>query len=232
VGQRQVEVADVFGLDHAGRGDHVEHCPVVAVADHAALRRAGGAGGVDEGADVLRGDRGVALVPDRGVDAGALRGQVLGRERVRVGAGHQHDLLQVRQLRAHLLHLRQLFGVLDDHHLGVGVVEHVAALLGGVGLVDRDHGGADRERREVEVGPLGAGVAEDRDPVALGDAELGQAQRQRPHDLQDLGEAAADPLLAVLVADGRAVAVELGGPLQQVRQRLGIGPPTLHLGGV
>ena len=63
VGERQVEVADVFALDDAGLVDHVQHRAVVAVADDAALRRAGGAGGVDEGADVGRGDRRVERLP-------------------------------------------------------------------------------------------------------------------------------------------------------------------------
>ena len=34
--------------------------------------------------------------------------------------------------------LLQLLVVLDDDHLGVGVLQHVLALLGRVGLVDRD----------------------------------------------------------------------------------------------
>ena len=63
VRQRQVEVGDVVVLDHAGLVDHVEHRPVVAVGDDAALRRPGRARGVDEGADVLRGDGAPALLP-------------------------------------------------------------------------------------------------------------------------------------------------------------------------
>ena len=149
-------------------------------------------------------DRAPALLPVGGVAAGAAGGEVLERDRVLAGAGHPDHLLELRQLVADLADLLQLLVVLDDDDLGVGVLEHVLALLGGVGLVDRDDDGADRERGEVEVGPLGAGVAEDRDLVALLDAEVDQAERERPDRLHDLAEAAVDPALAVLVADRRA----------------------------
>ena len=193
VGEGEVEVGEVFVLDHAGLVDHVEHRPVVAVADDAALRRPGRARGVDEGADVLRGDRLPARLPLGGVAAGAAGGEVVERDRVLAGAGHPHHVLEQRQLVADRADLLQLLVVLDDDDLGVGVLEHVLALLGRVGLVDRDDGGAGRERGEVEVGPLGAGVGEDRDLVALGDAEVDQAEGERADDLADLGEAAARP---------------------------------------
>ena len=53
VGERQVEVDDLVALDLAGLADHVDDRAVVAVREHAALRRAGGAGGVDERERVL-----------------------------------------------------------------------------------------------------------------------------------------------------------------------------------
>ena len=124
-----------------------------------------------------------ARLPLGGVAARAARGQVVHRDRVLAGAGHPHDVLQQRQLVADLADLLHLLVVLDDDDLGVGVLQHVLALLGRVGLVDRHDGGADRERGEVEVGPLGAGVGEDRDLVALGDAEVDQAERERADGL-------------------------------------------------
>ena len=128
VGERQVEVGDVFVLDHAGLVDHVEHRAVVAVADDAALRRAGRAGGVDEGADVVRGDgESQRCSQSRGVDA-----RRLARPGPRIeiassaGADHPHHVLELRQLVADLADLLQLLVVLDDDDLGVGVLEHVA----------------------------------------------------------------------------------------------------------
>ncbi len=208
--------------------DHVEHRAVVRVADDAALRRPGRARGVDEGADVLGGDGGDALVEDGRVDLGALGGQLVGGEDVVGVADHHHHLLELRQPGADLADLLHLFLVLDDADLGVGVLEDVGALLGRVGLVDRHDRGADRERRVVEVGPLGAGVAEDRDAVAFLDAERDQAQGQRFDDLEDLLEAAVDPGVAVLVAHRGVGAVRRRRARQQVRQRLRLGPPPLH----
>ena len=123
----------------------------------------------------------------------AAGGQVLERDRVVAGAGHPHDVLEQRQLVADGADLLHLLVVLDHDDLGVGVLQHVLALLGRVGLVDRHDDGAGRERGEVEVGPLGAGVGEDRDLVALGDAEVDQAERERADGLLHLVEAAVDP---------------------------------------
>ena len=161
--------------------------------------------------------------------AGAAGGEVLERDRVLAGAGHPHHLLEQRQLVADGADLLHLLVVLDHDDLGVGVLQHVLALLGRVGLVDRHDHRAGRERGEIEVGPLGAGVGEDRDLVALGDAEVDQAEGERAHGLQHLVEAAVDPLLALLEAHRRGAAVELGGERQQVRQRGRFGSP-LHAG--
>ena len=175
-------------------------------------------------------DRLPAPLPLGGVAAGAAGGEVVEGDRVVAGAGHPHHVLEQRQLVAHGADLLQLLVVLDDDDLGVGVLEHVLALLGRVGLVDRHDGGADRERGEVEVGPLGAGVGEDRDLVALGDAEVDQAEGELAHRLLDLDEAALDPPLAVLELDRRGAAVHLRGSRQQVRERGRFGSPLLHGG--
>ena len=79
--------------------------------------------------------------------------------------------------------------------LRVGVLEHVLAFVGRVRLVDRNDDGAHAECREVEVGPLGPGVGEDRDLVALLDAELDQAERQTADDVADLAVGLRNPLV-------------------------------------
>ena len=53
MGERKVEVDRLFAFEFGGVVDHVHDRAVVAVRQHAALRRAGGAGGVDEGVGVL-----------------------------------------------------------------------------------------------------------------------------------------------------------------------------------
>ena len=161
--------------------------------------------------------------------SGAPGGQILERDRVVAGAGHPHHLLEQRQLLAHGADLLQLLVVLDDDDLGVGVLQHVLALLGRVGLVDRHDGCARRESGEIEIGPLGPGVGEDRDLVALFDSKVDQAERKRTDHLQHLGKAAACPLAVLLEAHGGMVAIELCRKRQQVRQRDRFGSP-LHPG--
>ena len=55
--------------------------------------------------------------------------ELLHREDVVGVADHHHDVLELRQPGADLADLRELLLVLDDDHLGVGVLEHVGALL-------------------------------------------------------------------------------------------------------
>ena len=123
----------------------------------------------------------------------APRGELLEGDRVLALAGHPDHVLEQRQPVPHRADLLQLFVVLDDDDLGVGVLEHVLALLGRVGLVDRDDGRPGRERGEVGVGPLGPGVGEDRDLVAGRDSEVDQPEREGLDGLADLGEALRRP---------------------------------------
>ena len=166
-------------LEDALLVDHVEHRAVVAVRDHAALRRPRRARRVDEGADVVGGDRAPALLP-LGRPSGPRRARSARPSRSRRRRALHPD--HVLELRAAVPD-RAIFSSCSSSStitaFGVGVLEHVLALLGRVGLVDRDHGRAGAERREVEVGPLGPGVGEDRDLVALLDAEVDQPEGER-----------------------------------------------------
>ena len=114
VRERQEEVGDVLRVDDAHRVDHVEHRAVVAVRDHAALRRSRGARGVDEGADVVGGDRAVALLPGGGVAAGAALGKRREREGIARLAGHPDHVLEHRDPVADPADLVELLVVLDD----------------------------------------------------------------------------------------------------------------------
>ena len=132
--------------------DHVEHRAVVAVRDHAALRRPGGARRVDEGADVVGRRPSCSAPPTRRRSAPAPRAE---RSSIEI-ASSLEPVMRITcssfgQRVAHGADLLELLVVLDDDRVRVGVLEHVLALLGGVGLVDRDDGGAGGERGEVEV---------------------------------------------------------------------------------
>ena len=203
---------------------HVEHRAVVAVRDHAALRRPGGPGRVDEGADVVGADRAVALLPVGLAARGAALGELVERDRVARPAGHPDHVLELRAAIADLADLLQLLVVLDHDRDRVGVLEHVLALLRRVGLVDRDDRGAGGERGEVEVGPLGPGVGEDRDLVALLDPEVHQPERQLADDLADLGVGLRDPVARVVLVDDRALGAVLARRRRkQVGERLRAG---------
>ena len=87
----------------------------------------------------------------------------------------EHDhVLEGRAALAHLVDLGDLCGVLAEHRAHLGMGEDVLALLGRVGLVDRDDGRPGAQRAEVGQRPLRAGAREDRDVVAALDPELGE----------------------------------------------------------
>ena len=97
VGERQVQVDDIALVEDRLLLAHRDHRPVVAVQQHAALRRPGGAGGVDERVRVLgldrrgaRGDLGV-------VAAASALAQVVHADRVGRVADHHDDGLEVRE---------------------------------------------------------------------------------------------------------------------------------------
>ena len=84
VGERQVEVGHLVGVDRARRLRHREDRAVVAVREDAALRRAGRAGGVDEGVGLLgRRPRRRGARPRRGLPRGRGRAGRRARSRRR-----------------------------------------------------------------------------------------------------------------------------------------------------
>jgi hypothetical protein len=140
------------------------------------------------------------------------------------------DVLELGDLAADRPHLLHLLLVLEDQGHRVGVLQHVLDLLRRVRLVDRHHGGADAQRGVIEVGPFRPGIREERDLVALADAEVDQAERQPLDDLADLAVGLRDPLARrILVRDGSELTVQLRGAREQVGDRLGSG---VLLGGV
>ena len=176
VRERQPEQHDVLGL---GRGSLTsstdgDHLVRVAVPDHARLRRAGRARGVDERVEVVLVDRG-----DRAVERAGVGGSVLaaaGREVVQVGEGQ--DVPHPADVGFDLVELGELLLVLDEDADRVGVVERVGAVVRRARRVDRDGDGADEGERVVEEHPLEARRGEDPERVALSRARA-RAGRSR-----------------------------------------------------
>src|SRR5699024_11039528 len=124
---------------------------------HAALRAAGGAGGVDDGADIagphvgdagldlILGDLLIAAVVDEDVDGAAVDAQHTG-QRLLLGGGAvlRDDVLEA---------LAVLLG-LTDGKAGAGVLHDPSALGGRGGRVNRHGDRAGRLDRQVEQRPL------------------------------------------------------------------------------
>jgi hypothetical protein len=171
VGQRQEQQRGGTLVEQLGdRGARVGGVEVeVAMGQHATLRAAGGAGGVDEGREVV-GAGGVPGLLDPGrVDRLAgldqpLQGAVLDLPYV-VDAGHE------RGVRGGLHHA--------GHRAGVG--EDPLDLLGAGRLVDRYGDAAGRPDGEVDQRPLVPGPAHQGHPVAGLDPGRDQPLRQRRH---------------------------------------------------
>jgi hypothetical protein len=66
-------------------------------------------------------------------------------------------------------------------------LEDVLALLGGVGLVDRNDRGARAQRAQVNQRPLRPGAGEDRDVVAALDAQRREPACDLAHGSAELG---------------------------------------------
>ncbi len=164
VGEREVEEQHVVGGAVVGQlALHRDHRVVVAMADHAALRRAGRPRGVDEREDVLLVDRG-----DRLVELGGMRlpvGTSLVLERCEICV--RQDLAQVWQLVTAEFDLGALRLVLADHAHRLGVREDVADVRRGAVRVDADRDRTDMREREVDERPFERRPGEDGERVAL-----------------------------------------------------------------
>ena len=189
--------------------EHRDHLVVVAVADHAGLRRPGRPRGVDVGEEVVLADLGHGTVESVGVRrlrSARPRASSSGRS-----ANASTCCSRGRSARA-LVDLRALLGVLDEHSDRLRVVDHVRAVVRRAVRVDRRPDRADEAEGEVEQAPLEARRGEDREGVALPDPE-----REQP-----VGDV-VDPSRRVGAGDGRPGTVslgEVGGPVGARRVRV------------
>jgi hypothetical protein len=126
---------------------------------------------------------------------------------------------QLGEVRSFLVDLCALDVVLHEDCDGVGVVEHVGAVLGRQGRVDPRADRADRRERPIEEHPLERGAAEDPDGVALSDSGRQQAVRDLVHRARRLGPPDLVPFAVTLDEVRRAVA--RSGATPQLGDRLG-----------
>ena len=145
--------------------------------EHDPLGFAGRAGCVDQRREIpgLDGctpgleERSGVIRPER-LDAGRELAHSRGRRIV-----DEEDFPEVRTAAPDLEQLAKLFGVLRHRDCGARVREDSVHLRGQQGRVDRHQHGAEVLDREVDDVPVGPIAGKERDPVALADAEAGQA---------------------------------------------------------
>ena len=181
--------------------DDARHREVVAVAHHAALRRTGRAGRVEDRVEVLLVDRGERLVERRRV---SLREVDAVRREPREIVVRQ-DVLELRQLLGERLDLRQLLRVLADDPDCLRVLEEIRHVLRGAVRVHRDRDRADLGEREVHERPVEAVLSQDRERVALGHPAREQPVRVRADELVGIVPRDLAPPLAVVLDEVRRV---------------------------
>ena len=177
--ERQVEEHHVAGLCQAML--HLvclrDHRVVVAVADHAGLRRPGCARGVDEREEIVLIDRVRALVER----AGILRRKGATPFAQVSEVGKREDVLEVRA------EFRALFVVLDERADTVRVLDHVLHVVRRAVRVDRRADGAYECQREIEQRPFEIRAREDCEGIAAPDPECQQAVRDLVDGLGGIG---------------------------------------------
>jgi hypothetical protein len=143
-----------------------------------ALREARGARGV------LDVDGVVGVQLDR-VERPAVQAAAGVEQRLPFRAAEQHDGIQLGAARPDLGDHRGVVGGLEPHRRdeqgAARLVEHELKLPGPVRRVDVHQDRADLRGRVLGERPLGAVRRPDPDPVALGDAQLDQAEGERVH---------------------------------------------------
>ena len=185
-------------LELVDRDAELEH--EVAVGEHAALGPPGRAGGVDQRREVERRGRRTPLLE-------LLVGDVLAERREDVDGvvGDRPDVVELVEVGAHLGQPGQVVGTLGDHGPGRGVAQDPLDLLGRGGLVDGDRDRAREPDRVVEQGPLVAGLADQRHPVAGLDASRDQALRHAGDLGQERGRGDVQPAVVGTSGEHRRV---------------------------
>ena len=190
----------------------------VAVREHRALGRAGGAGGVDQQGELRRLGACDQLLPQAGmrdIVGAAQRQKLVERHDQRVAeicqAFHveDEDLGDLRAALAHLYELVELLVVLDEQEARLAVVQDVVDLLGRVGRVDTVGNAAGAHRTHVGVEPFGHRIGQDRHDLAALEAELDQTHACPARALAVVAPRGGAPDAELLLTEGGTAVARL-----------------------
>ena len=208
--ERQPEVLQIIGIDDVEGFDRRPQIAPAVLDQPDTLGPTGGPGGVDQGDQIIRSQRGDRLVDELGCSAryAAPRVRKIRPADHRLTADRSVDLDdrgQPGQFVPMLEHLGRLGLVLgeDDLALGVGQDEGDVGVLGG--RVDRRRGAAGADDGEIGQDPLDPGAGRDRHAIFLGDAERQQTGRQLESLVLGLRPGQRDPAFTLEIAKGLLV---------------------------
>ena len=208
----------------------------VAMAQHGALRRPGGAGGVDEDGEVVGAGDLDQRVPGAGMlvlVAGAQVEEVVEGHHLWIGEAVQpldvehDDLHEPGAARADFQDLVELLLVAGEEEAGAAVVDDVLDLARRIRGVDAVGHAAHRHRPQIRVQPLRPVLREDRHHVARPQAEGHQAEPDTPRALAIVAPGDGPPHAEVLLAHGHGVAALPDDVTEEPRQ----GVLPVHGGG-
>ena len=241
--ERLVGDPDRLGID-------IRRIDQVAMRQHRALGRTGGARGVDEDADIVgRGLRNQPIEPVIGVGvfervALAAFAELFERHQLRLAVMPQalhvdaNDGLQRRQaviVGDGVKHLVGLLLVAGNDHARAGVADDILQLDPGIGRIDADRDRADHLGAEIGVKPFRRILAGDGDAVAGFEAERQQAERDGTRGLVIMVPGIAIPDAEILLAQRELVAMQFGALSKQLRNGdrgiLQRGPQRRGVGG-
>ena len=197
-------------IGHVGR--QIQRGLAVVLVGHLhAFRRGRGTGGVHDGTQVGLLDRIDALVQLLVRDRGAV-----GLDLVQATGLDGDDVLQGRALFDGPIRLLTHVRVLHDQQSGIGVVDDIANLLGGIGVVDGGQHTAARHDRRVGQVPVVGSSAHECHGIALLQAVMNQALGHGTHVSQELVGGDGHPIVAGLVGVQRLIAHTFGAVRIQV----------------
>jgi hypothetical protein len=218
-GERQEEQAALLAPEHSANGTEVLHHigAQVPMGEDATLGSSGRSGGVDDGGDVVDGERADPLIERFVRDRAASVDEVAEAAEVDhdgLATGHLVIADSVQQCP----HRRRL----DDGEDRRAVSEDPMQLLGRRGFIDGHRHRAHRQDRVVQQQPFQTGVRHDDDPFTGHHEGGNQALCQGAYLFEQLGGGHVDEVGALPAGGNHACRVVLGprhDRLEQVRIR-------------
>ena len=197
----------------------------VRLGEHHPLRVSGGSRGIDDGGDVVTGNRGRKALGRPGVRRTRTLPGLRHRgprliSRTRRRSVEREDHLDALQGVANLGNLGLLFRGGSDHHPRARVPDDVGGLLRGQRGIDRHrHGAQDLESR-FDGEPLQPVLRQEHHPVSLPHAAQRKAYRRVPRGVEPARGRELLPLASLLVEDGVVLVVPLTGGGKKLVQGL------------